>query len=97
MTIRAFLTFPDPASADQADAAVQDYLRVRFSNKGSRWSGTFTNGTLYGILWASEVSAALSLVAPDPTLKVQPKNVANLVTEDADKPWADYVPPQPAP
>lgn len=47
---------------DQAlarDVQICASLRSEDGNKGSRWSGAYTDGSRFGIIWASEVAAVV--------------------------------------
>lgn len=53
---------------------------------GNGWSGVLTDGTRFGILWASPVSDLFGVPEDFPELA--------LVEETEDAPWSTFVPPQ---
>jgi hypothetical protein len=56
--MNTYLTFPTLEEAIQADAAVAQYLRDNDGSKCSQWSGVYTDGEVYGILYGPAVVAA---------------------------------------
>jgi hypothetical protein len=73
--------------AELLDGLVFARLADVDNNKGSRWSGVYTNGTLFGIVWAPEVAAlfdpsevTIATAIPDP---------------DGGWDWYEVPPPEP--
>ena len=91
-----FLTFPDLASAQAANAAATAYVVNQEHGRGT-WSDIMTNGTLFGISWADDPCAAV--FGPATLSDGTPNPALNLVTEKIDdkgnSDWAQYVPPAP--
>jgi hypothetical protein len=56
--MRTFITFPTPEEAAQADTKVAQYLREKEGSKCSQWSGIYTDGKVFGILYDATVEAA---------------------------------------
>ncbi len=56
--MNTYLTFPTPEEAIQADAKLAQYLRDKEGSKCSQWSGVYTDGKVYGILYDAAVEAA---------------------------------------
>lgn len=74
-------------SADHA-AAVDQLVFARLQEEegafGNGWSGVLTDGTSFGILWASPVSDLFGQPEDFPELE--------LVDEDEKSPWTTYIP-----
>jgi hypothetical protein len=83
-TGRTYLVCNDYNHADFVDHLVMARLIDVEQATGSSWSGVWTDGTRYGILWAAPVS----------TLFGQPEDFPELVLvdEDSDAPWTLVVP-----
>ena len=60
-TVKTNLTFPTAEEAAAADSAVLAHLRATSHSQANGWSGVYTNGAAFGILWAPVVAAALNL------------------------------------
>jgi len=90
---RTFLTFNSYAAAQDADAKVCLYLRDTYHGSYNQWSGVSTNGTLYGIDWASEVQAVYGDPSTNPSLVL----VDEVVDADGKGDWYLYAPPPPPP
>jgi hypothetical protein len=56
MSARTFMTCELFEQAEDLDHYVCDSLRERDGNMGSCWSGVWTNGEVYGIVWAAPAS-----------------------------------------
>lgn len=54
--LNQYLVCVDELHAEFVDALVMERLREIDGNRGSQWSGVFTDGTRFGILWAAPVS-----------------------------------------
>jgi len=59
-TPNQYLVCLDANHAAAVDALVIARLRRLDGNKGSSWSGVFTDGLRFGILWAAPVSAIVA-------------------------------------
>lgn len=65
----SYLICLDELHAEFVDELVMERLRDLDGNKDSQWSGVFTDGTRYGILWAAPVSELFGdLVADGETI-----------------------------
>lgn len=84
--MNTYLTFPTLEEAAQADAKVAQYLRDKEGSKCSQWSGVYTDGKVYGILYDAAVEAAG--VTGDPET-----NPALVITSEGE--WVPYTPPAP--
>lgn len=63
--MRTFLLCDSPEHAAVVDHLILLDLQDREAAHGSGWSGIYTDGTRFGVLWASPVS---DLFEPDPGL-----------------------------
>lgn len=59
--MQKYLPFATIEEAAAADKSVVAYLHQKDGSLGSQWSGVFTNGTQFGILWDSVVGEALGV------------------------------------
>lgn len=60
----SYLTFTTLAEAQQADAQAFAYLKAEANAQGGSWSGVFTDGTLYAILFDSCIAGAFPEAVP---------------------------------
>lgn len=82
-SVRTFLVCADELHAEVVDALVFSRLRDVDGTCGSEWSGVWTDGTRYGIVWAAPVSELFG----------QPEDFPDLVlVEDVDDEWTLVVP-----
>lgn len=75
-------------SADHAivvDKLVFARLQEEEQAVGNGWSGVLTDGSRFGVLWASPVSDLMGLPEDFPELE--------LVEETEQAPWTTFVPP----
>lgn len=92
---KTFLLCDNEVHADFVDKFIMDELRERDGSKGSSWSGVFTDGTRYGILWGQPASSLFGqpiTVDPedgDPSVVL----VDEVLDEDGISNWTAYVPP----
>lgn len=84
-----FLICEDADHAAAIDAMIFDHLRDQDGARGGSWSGVYTDGTRYGVLWDSPASGLFGDPATDPSI---------VVFDDVDGDWSPYVhPADPAP
>jgi len=83
MSAATYLICDSYEHAEVCDGIVCESLRDADGNRGARWSGVYTNGTQFGIVWAPEVAAVFGEEA--------------LVIEDVDGEWTEVLPPEPEP
>ncbi len=69
--------------ADLVDHLVMAKLRDEDGNLGSSWSGVFTDGVRYGILWAAPVSSLFGALEDNPSMEV----VDEIYSEDGTSDW----------
>lgn len=60
----SYLTFTTLAEAQEADATAFAYLKSESNAQGGSWSGVFTDGTLYAILFDSCIAGAFPEAVP---------------------------------
>lgn len=60
----SFITFPSHEAASEADARAFAYLRAEANAQGGSWSGVFTDGTAYAILFDSCIAGAFPDAVP---------------------------------
>lgn len=65
-----YLVCEDEAHAAAVDALVFEHLRETEGAGGSGWSGVFTDGARFGILWDSPVAAFLGKPESSPDLQI---------------------------
>lgn len=68
------------------DAEVCESLRAEDGNLGSRWSGAYTDGSRFGIVWAPEVAAVVGNSEQDSSI---------VVVDDIDGRFKEVPPPGP--
>lgn len=82
MSTRRFLLCASAEAAATRDAEACAFFRAHDGNRGSQWSGVYTDGTRYGIEWdeqlervfgaAENLPIATAITAEDGTLNWQP-------------------------
>ena len=87
---RQFLLCDDELHAEVVDGTIMSELAELDGNKGSRWSGVYTNGTQYGVLWANPASALFGVPITDDPENGDPSVV--IATEVESTPWTEVVP-----
>lgn len=91
---RSFLLADSAEHADFLDHFIMDELRAKDGANGSSWSGVFTDGIRYGILWDTPASSLFGQpVTPDnpngdPSVVV----VSEILTESPDGLTSDWYP-----
>ncbi len=85
--MRTFLVCDSVEHADLVDQLVFARIQEEEGAKGNGWSGIYTDGTRFGIMWASPVSDLFGQPEDFPELE--------LVEESADAQWEQWVPPAP--
>lgn len=81
---RTFLICDSAEHADLVDQLVFARLQDVDGAQGNSWSGVWTDGERFGILWASPVSDLFGVPEDFPELA--------LVEETAESPWTSYEP-----
>jgi hypothetical protein len=84
MSQRTFLICLDELHAEAVDQFIAARLHDVDGSKCSAWSGVFTDGTRYGVLWASPVSDLFGLPEDFPELV--------LADEAVENEWSEVVP-----
>lgn len=79
----------DADHAAAVDAIIFAELQANEGAFGNQWSGVYTDGTRYGVLWGAPASDLFGF-PPSPE---HPDGDPSLVLVDADATWAPYVPP----
>lgn len=82
--MKTILLCDSPEHASLVDQLVFARLQDEEGAWGNGWSGVLTDGTSYGILWASPVSDLFGVPEDFPELM--------LVEETEAAPWTQYVP-----
>lgn len=90
---RQYLICTDADHAAAVDLVVMDYLREVDNARGSSWSGVYTDGDRYAILWGEPVAAVFGDPADDPALVI----VDDTLDAEGKSIWSIYVPPAPDP
>lgn len=80
---KTFLVCQDELHAELVDQLVFARLQDEEGAFGANWSGVWTDGTRYGILWAAPVSTLFGVPEDFPEL---------VLVEDADDSWTLFVP-----
>ncbi len=81
--MKTFLLCESAEHAEVVDTFIMEHLRERDGAQGSSWSGVWTDGTRYGVLWAD----------PGSSLFGTPEDDASVVlAEDTDESWTLFVP-----
>lgn len=83
-----FLVADSFEHAEVLDGLVCEYLRDIDGNRGSRWSGVWSDGLRYGIVW------------PEPfhdLYDTESEIVENTLDEDGEWLWWEVPPPEPVP
>lgn len=83
---RQILLCESPSHADLVDQLVFARIQDEERAMGNRWSGIYTDGTRYGILWADPASSLFGVPEDFPEL--------SLVDETPEQPWTEYLPPE---
>lgn len=81
--MRTFLVCQDELHAELVDQLVFARLQDEEGAFGACWSGVYTDGTRYGILWAAPVSSLFGVPEDFPEL---------VLVEDAAEEWTLVVP-----
>lgn len=84
--MRTFLVCISADHAHLVDQLVAEKLRDECGTHCTGWSGVYTNGTDYGILWASPVSDLFGVPEDFPEL---------VLVEDLNDEWVTLPEPEP--
>jgi hypothetical protein len=79
-----YLILPTYAEAAALDQQVMQHLRATQNANGSSWSGVFSDGTQFAILWDEPVAAVTGGTESNPAL---------VITSEGE--WVPYTPPAP--
>lgn len=90
--MKTFLLCDSPEHAEIVDQLIMERLRDVDGNKGSQWSGVYTDGARYGVLWASPANELFGVPDEDPSLQL-----ATEVITDGVSDWGQLEPPDPEP
>lgn len=90
-TLRQFLLCDDAIHADVVDQLIAERLRDIDGSKCSGWSGIYTDGARFGVLWANPASALFGTPEEDPSIVL----ATEVIGLDGVSDWTDYVPPEP--
>lgn len=85
---RTFLVCENEGHAEVVDEVIAARLRDTDGTVCNGWSGVYSDGTRYGVLWASPVSELFGVPEDFPELE--------LVEDEADE-WEPVPPPEPEP
>ena len=91
-TPRQFLLCLDETHADVVDQFIAARLRDVDGSKCSSWSGVWTDGERFGVVWAAPASDLFGTPEEDPSIVI-----ADEVITDGVSDWEEYVPPVPEP
>lgn len=83
MSTRTFLVCENEFHAELVDQLIAARLREEEGACCNGWSGVYTDGEQYGVLWASPVSDLMGLPEDFPEL---------VLVEDAEDKWVQFVP-----
>lgn len=95
--MNTYLLCDSPEHADVVDQFIMERLRDIDGSKGSQWSGVYTNGTSFGVLWAAPASSLFGVpIAEDPE-NGDPSVVVEeeAIDENGLSNWHPYIPPAP--
>lgn len=90
---QTFLLCDSAEHADLVDQLVVSHLRDVEHAHGSSWSGVYTDGTRFGILWASPCSEVFGSPSDDPSLVL----VDEVFDTDGASDWYPLPSPDPEP
>jgi hypothetical protein len=88
---RAFLLCTDETHADLVDQFVAERLRDVDGSKCSQWSGIYTDGERFGVLWANPASALFGTPEDDPSVQL----ATEVIDTEGVSDWEAYVPQEP--
>ncbi len=78
MKTKTYLKCVDAVHADFVDQFVAEHLRMERGTHCNAWSGVYTDGESYGILWAAPVSDIFGVPEDFPELEL---------VEDSEDAW----------
>lgn len=85
---QTFLLCDSIEHAEVVDTFIMESLRERDGAQGSSWSGVWTDGVSFGVLWADPASNLFGDPEEDPSL---------ILIEDIADEWSLMEPPDPEP
>lgn len=102
MRPQSYLICDDESHADFIDHLIMARLRDVDGAQGSSWSGIYTDGTRYGVLWGSPASSLFGTpydpANPDSDpLVVVVEEVVTQTPDGQTSDWRKYEPPAPPP
>lgn len=68
--MKSYLECDSPEHAEVVDQFIMESLRDRFGTQGSEWSGVWTDGVSYGVLWANPASELFGSPEDDPSIVI---------------------------
>lgn len=80
---KQFLLASDELHAELLDGLIMARLRDVDGNQGSQWSGVFTDGTRFGVLWAAPASSLFGTPEEDPAIVI----AEEAVNEAGESDW----------
>lgn len=84
--MRTILLCVDDVHAEVVDGFVWEAVKEKDGANGSGWSGVWTDGKRYGIIWASPVSDIFGVPEDFPELEL---------VEDTENQWRPHEQPPP--
>jgi hypothetical protein len=89
---RQFLLCLDEIHAEVVDQFIATKLREEDGSKCSQWSGVWTDGERFGVVWAAPASDLFGTPEDDPSVQLATEIITDGVSD-----WEQYVPPAPEP
>lgn len=93
--MNSYLICEDECHAEFIDHLIMARLADIDGSKGSQWSGVYTNGASYGVLWASPASALFGVPITEDPIDGDPSVVieSEIINEEGVSNWHPYIPP----
>jgi hypothetical protein len=86
---RQFLLCDDEIHAAVVDQFIAEKLRIDEGSLCSSWSGVWTDGVRFGVVWANPASALFGASESDPAIVI-----ADEVLTDGESDWSLMVEPE---
>ena len=84
--MKQYLECDSPEHAEAVDQFIMESLRDRYGTQGSEWSGVWTDGMSYGVLWAAPATQLFGTPEDDPSV---------IVIDDEAEEWTRLEVPDP--
>lgn len=84
--MKQYLECDSPEHAEIVDRFIMESLRDRYGTQGSEWSGVWTDGMSYGVLWAAPATQLFGTPEDDPSV---------IVIDDEAEEWTRLEVPDP--